>query len=89
MPRPGEITSTYAEFADPTDMLESKVPSPPIMLLPVLDPCIVLSIVSLAATSTLPVLIVIVFVAPDPDATTLAPTKLSVVAVVDSAEPSS
>ena len=45
--------------------------------------------VLISAVSPVPVLIVIVFVAPDPDATTLAPTKLSVVAVVDSAEPSS
>ena len=45
--------------------------------------------VLISAVSPVPVLIVIVFVAPDPDATTLAHTKLSVVAVVDSAEPSS
>ena len=45
--------------------------------------------VLISAVSPVPVLIVIVFVAPDPDATTLYPTKLSVVAVVDSAEPSS
>ena len=45
--------------------------------------------VLISAVSPVPVLIVIVFVAPDPDATTLDPTKLSVVAVVDSAEPSS
>ena len=37
----------------------------------------------------LPPEIVIVFVAPDPDATTPDPTKLSVVASVHSAEPSS
>ena len=36
-----------------------------------------------------PPAIVIVFVAPDPDATTPDPTKLSVVASVHSAEPSS
>ena len=45
--------------------------------------------VLISAVSPVPVLIVIVYVAPDPDATTLAPTKLSVVAVVESAEPSS
>ena len=39
--------------------------------------------------SAVPAFIVIVFVAPLPDATTPVPTKLRVVAVVDSADPSS
>ena len=46
-------------------------------------------LVLISAVSPVPVLTVIVFVAPDPDATTPDPTKLSVVAVVDNAEPSS
>ena len=45
--------------------------------------------VLISVVSEVPVLTVIVFVAPDPDATTPDPTKLSVVASVDSAEPSS
>ena len=45
--------------------------------------------VLISVVSPEPVLTVIVFVAPDPDATTPDPTKLSVVAVVDNAEPSS
>ena len=45
--------------------------------------------VLISVVSPEPVLTVIVFVAPDPDATTPDPTKFSVVASVDSAEPSS
>ena len=45
--------------------------------------------VLISVVLAVPALTVIVFVAPPPDATTPDPTKLSVVAVVDSAEPSS
>ena len=42
-----------------------------------------------SVVSAVPAFIVIVFVAPDPDATTPDPTKLSVDACVDKADPSS
>ena len=46
-------------------------------------------LVLISVVSPAPALTVIVFVAPDPDATTLDPTKFNVVATVDSALPSS
>ena len=45
--------------------------------------------VLISAVSPVPVLIVIVFVAPDPDATTPDPTKFNIVPTVDNALPSS